>query len=71
MVLEVSVPDLVIDRERLPLLLGKTTSLGEQCNLSDLERLYSLLAQRIYSHRLSYDRTRLLEVSTFLTSTWQ
>lgn len=57
------VPPFIIDESLLPALLDRAVSVGLQCSLAQLEKLYSLLAQQVYHHHNSYDRTLLLQVS--------
>ena len=61
--LEEPIPAFIIDRTRLPNLLDKAVNSCLHSSVAELEKLYSLLAQKIYHHRSAYDRTELLEVS--------
>uniref|UniRef100_A0A6Q2XEQ2 ATPase family AAA domain-containing protein 2 n=1 Tax=Esox lucius TaxID=8010 RepID=A0A6Q2XEQ2_ESOLU len=55
-------PPLVVDHQRLTVLLETVIRSSEGYSVERLERLYSLLSQCIYQHRQDYDKTRLLEV---------
>ena len=61
--LEEPIPAFIIDKTRLPNLLDKAVNSCLHSSVAELEKLYSLLAQKIYHHRSAYDRTELLEVS--------
>ncbi|XP_041716199.2 ATPase family AAA domain-containing protein 2B isoform X1 [Coregonus clupeaformis] len=65
-------PPLVVDHQRLMVLLDTVVERSEGYSVERLERLFSLLSQCIYQHRLDYDKTRLLEemerkVQNFIT----
>ncbi|XP_010880476.2 ATPase family AAA domain-containing protein 2B isoform X2 [Esox lucius] len=65
-------PPLVVDHQRLTVLLETVIRSSEGYSVERLERLYSLLSQCIYQHRQDYDKTRLLEemerkVQNFIT----
>uniref|UniRef100_A0A673ZKG1 ATPase family AAA domain-containing protein 2 n=1 Tax=Salmo trutta TaxID=8032 RepID=A0A673ZKG1_SALTR len=55
-------PTLVVDQQRLTALLDTVVQRSEGYSVERLERLFSLLSQCIYQHRLDYDKTRLQEV---------
>lgn len=61
-ILEEPTPTFTINETKLPILLNRAVLLGKRCNISELEKIYSLLAQQIYKHRFSYDRAALVEV---------
>lgn len=61
-ILEESLPSFFIDTDKLPALLDKAVHIGCMCTLTQLEKLYSLIAQRIYHHRGSYNRAEMLQV---------
>ncbi|XP_068609692.1 ATPase family AAA domain-containing protein 2B [Brachionichthys hirsutus] len=54
-------PPVVVDHQRLLALLEVAVQKSEGYSVEQLERLYSLLSQRIYEHRREYDKTQLLE----------
>lgn len=54
-------PPVVIDHQRLLILLDVVVKKSEGYSVEQLERLYSLLSQCIYKHRREYDKTQLLE----------
>ncbi|KAK5615379.1 hypothetical protein CRENBAI_002181, partial [Crenichthys baileyi] len=54
-------PPVVVDHQRLLVLLDMVVKKSEGYSVEQLERLYSLLSQCIYRHRREYDKTRLLE----------
>ncbi|XP_047243849.1 ATPase family AAA domain-containing protein 2B isoform X2 [Girardinichthys multiradiatus] len=54
-------PPVVVDHQRLLILLDMVVKKSEGYSVEQLERLYSLLSQCIYQHRREYDKTRLLE----------
>nr|XP_046154722.1 ATPase family AAA domain-containing protein 2B isoform X2 [Oncorhynchus gorbuscha] len=65
-------PPLVVDHQRLTALLDTVVQKSEGYSVERLERLFSLLSQCIYQHRLDYDKTLLLEemerkVQNFIT----
>ncbi|XP_052379899.1 ATPase family AAA domain-containing protein 2B isoform X1 [Oncorhynchus keta] len=65
-------PPLVVDHQRLTALLDTVVQRSEGYSVERLERLFSLLSQCIYQHRLDYDKTLLLEemerkVQNFIT----
>ncbi|XP_041720951.2 ATPase family AAA domain-containing protein 2B-like isoform X1 [Coregonus clupeaformis] len=65
-------PALVVDQQRLTALLDTVVQRSEGYSVERLERLFSLLSQCIYQHRLDYDKTRLQEemerkVQNFIT----
>ena len=66
--LEEPIPAFIIDKTRLPNLLDKAVNSCLHSSVAELEKLYSLLAQKIYHHRSAYDRTELLEVSIAVLS---
>ncbi|XP_024256057.1 ATPase family AAA domain-containing protein 2B-like isoform X4 [Oncorhynchus tshawytscha] len=55
-------PTLVVDQHRLTALLDTVVQRSEGYSVERLERLFSLLSQCIYQHRLDYDKTRLQEL---------
>lgn len=61
-ILEEPVPEFVVDEADLVGLLNKAVSVGVECSLTSLEKLYSLLAQCVYRHRAEYDRTAMVKV---------
>ncbi|XP_036831938.1 ATPase family AAA domain-containing protein 2B isoform X1 [Oncorhynchus mykiss] len=65
-------PPLMVDHQRLTALLDTVVQRSEGYSVERLERLFSLLSQCIYQHRLDYDKTLLLEemerkVQNFIT----
>ncbi|KAM3861426.1 ATPase family AAA domain-containing protein 2B [Diretmus argenteus] len=54
-------PPLVVDHQRLSVLLDVVVTKSEGYSVEQLERLYSVLSQCIYQHRREYDKTQLLE----------
>uniref|UniRef100_A0A8C8H4S3 ATPase family AAA domain-containing protein 2 n=1 Tax=Oncorhynchus tshawytscha TaxID=74940 RepID=A0A8C8H4S3_ONCTS len=50
-------PPLVVDHQRLTALLDTVVQRSEGYSVERLERLFSLLSQCIYQHRLDYDKT--------------
>ncbi|XP_015250146.1 PREDICTED: ATPase family AAA domain-containing protein 2B [Cyprinodon variegatus] len=54
-------PPVVVDHQRLLVLLDMVVKKSEGYSVEQLERLYSHLSQCIYQHRREYDKTRLLE----------
>ncbi|XP_043962401.1 ATPase family AAA domain-containing protein 2B [Gambusia affinis] len=54
-------PPVVVDHQRLLVLLSMVVKKSEGYSVEQLERLYSLLSQCIYRHRREYDKTRLLQ----------
>ena len=69
-IVEEPIPAFNIDETQLPLLLDAAVNVGRHCSLVELEKLYSLLAQRVYHHRASYDRSLLLQVSLGTAPFW-
>lgn len=55
-------PAMTINYSMLPVLLDKAVEVSQSSTVAVLEKLYSLLAQKIYQHRSSYDRSTLLQV---------
>ena len=73
-IIEAPLPTFYMDTDRLPDLLEKAVHVGCLCNLSELEKLYSFIAQKIYHHRAAYDRTAMLQVSLLIIgniSSWK
>jgi len=62
-ILDQSVRAVTVDQKRLHQLLDKTVAKTEGCNIEELEKIYSIMSQCIYRHRLNHDKTRLLHVS--------
>uniref|UniRef100_A0A3B5MN39 ATPase family AAA domain containing 2 n=1 Tax=Xiphophorus couchianus TaxID=32473 RepID=A0A3B5MN39_9TELE len=56
-------PPLVVDRDKLKGLLDKVVTKTEDYEVYKLEKLYALLCQSIYRHRLDYNKTGLMQVS--------
>uniref|UniRef100_UPI0037E9202F ATPase family AAA domain-containing protein 2-like n=1 Tax=Semicossyphus pulcher TaxID=241346 RepID=UPI0037E9202F len=54
-------PRLVIDHSKLRDLLSRAVSKTEGVEVEPLEKLYALLAQCIYRHRNSYNKTELIQ----------
>ncbi|XP_054900311.1 ATPase family AAA domain-containing protein 2B isoform X1 [Poeciliopsis prolifica] len=54
-------PPVVVDHQRLQVLLSIVVKKSEGYSVEQLERLYSLLGQCIYRHRREYDKTLLLQ----------
>uniref|UniRef100_A0A3P8UP21 ATPase family AAA domain-containing protein 2 n=3 Tax=Cynoglossus semilaevis TaxID=244447 RepID=A0A3P8UP21_CYNSE len=54
-------PPVVVDHQRLLVLLDVVVKKSEDYSVEQLERLYSLLGQCIYKYRREYDKTQLLE----------
>ena len=63
-ILEEPVPTFSVDSDSLSSLLDKAVSISEGFSVLELEKLYSSLAQKIYKHRMSYDRTEMLQVTS-------
>lgn len=61
-IIEAPLPAFYIDTDKLPALLDKAVHVGCLCNLTELEKLYSLIAQKIYHHRTAYNRTVMIQV---------
>lgn len=55
----------IIDMERLVLLLDNTVLLTQDYVVPRLEKLYSLFAQCIYEHRMEFNKTEMIAVSSF------
>lgn len=56
-----SLPPVVVDHQRLLVLLETVVKKSQAYSVEELERLYSVLSQCIYQHRREYDKTQLLE----------
>ncbi|XP_047216913.1 ATPase family AAA domain-containing protein 2-like isoform X3 [Girardinichthys multiradiatus] len=54
-------PPLVVDRDKLKELLDKVVTKTEGYEVYKLEKLYAVLCQSIYSHRLNYNKTLLIQ----------
>nr|XP_033792234.1 ATPase family AAA domain-containing protein 2B isoform X2 [Geotrypetes seraphini] len=54
-------PPLVVDHNRLKILLDTLVQKSSSLTVEQLERLYSLLSQCIYHHRKDYDKLQLIE----------
>ncbi|XP_055088016.1 ATPase family AAA domain-containing protein 2B isoform X2 [Periophthalmus magnuspinnatus] len=54
-------PPVIVDHQRLLVLLDLVVKKSHGFSVEQLERLYSVLSQSIYLHRHDYDKTRLLE----------
>ncbi|XP_075717149.1 ATPase family AAA domain-containing protein 2B isoform X2 [Rhinoderma darwinii] len=54
-------PPLLVDHKRLELLLDNVVKKSNNLTVDELERWYSALSQCIYTHRMDYDKTSLLE----------
>ncbi|MED6243490.1 hypothetical protein ATANTOWER_021088, partial [Ataeniobius toweri] len=54
-------PPLVVDRDKLKELLDKVVTKTEGYEVYKLEKLYAVLCQSIYSHRLNYNKTTLIQ----------
>ncbi|XP_071999737.1 ATPase family AAA domain-containing protein 2B isoform X2 [Engystomops pustulosus] len=54
-------PPLVVDHKRLEGLLDIVVKKSKNLTVDELERWYSVLSQCIYTHRLDYDKTSLIE----------
>ncbi|XP_027865740.1 ATPase family AAA domain-containing protein 2 isoform X2 [Xiphophorus couchianus] len=54
-------PPLVVDRDKLKGLLDKVVTKTEDYEVYKLEKLYALLCQSIYRHRLDYNKTGLMQ----------
>ncbi|XP_074542266.1 ATPase family AAA domain-containing protein 2-like isoform X2 [Halichoeres trimaculatus] len=59
--LEVGTPPLVVDHSKLKELLSRAVSQTDGVEVEPLEKLYALLAQSIYRHRHSYNKSELLQ----------
>lgn len=62
-ILEEEVFTVVVDQNRLCKLLDDTVKLTNNYRIEQLEKLYSLFSNCIYSYRQEYDKTCLIEVS--------
>ncbi|XP_051909152.1 ATPase family AAA domain-containing protein 2B isoform X3 [Hippocampus zosterae] len=54
-------PPLVVDHKQLLVLLNMAVRKSEGFSVEQIERLYSVLSQCIFTHRRDYDKTQLLE----------
>lgn len=54
-------PPVIIDHQRLLVLLDLVVKKSQGFSVEQLERLYSVLSQCIYQHRRQYDKTQLLQ----------
>ncbi|MEQ2257166.1 hypothetical protein ILYODFUR_031830 [Ilyodon furcidens] len=54
-------PPLVVDRDKLKELLDKVVTKTEGYEVYKLEKLYAVLCQSIYTHRLNYNKTALIQ----------
>lgn len=63
-ILEEEVLNVIIDQNRLHRLLEDTVRLTHNYRIEQLEKLYSLYSNCIYSYRQEYDKTHLIEVGT-------
>uniref|UniRef100_A0A3Q2TQ55 ATPase family AAA domain-containing protein 2 n=1 Tax=Fundulus heteroclitus TaxID=8078 RepID=A0A3Q2TQ55_FUNHE len=63
-------PPVVVDHQRLLVLLDMVVKKSEGYTVEQLERLYSLLSQCVYQHRREYDKTRLVEVPRYAQSSY-
>ncbi|XP_069829182.1 ATPase family AAA domain-containing protein 2B isoform X3 [Dendropsophus ebraccatus] len=54
-------PPLLVDHKRLERLLDSVVKKSNNLTVDELERWYSALSQCIYTHRMDYDKTSLLE----------
>ncbi|XP_033644751.1 ATPase family AAA domain-containing protein 2-like isoform X1 [Asterias rubens] len=52
--------DLIVDHKRLEALLSTIVQKTSGCNVDTLERLFCVLSQCVYSHRMEYDKTQLI-----------
>ncbi|XP_045913868.1 ATPase family AAA domain-containing protein 2-like [Micropterus dolomieu] len=61
-ILDEETPPLVVDHSKLRDLLSRAVATSEGAEVEPLEKLYALLAQCIYRHRHSYNKTELIQV---------
>ncbi|KAF7646624.1 hypothetical protein LDENG_00184220 [Lucifuga dentata] len=54
-------PPVLVDHQRLSVLLDVVVKKSDGYSVEQLERLYSILSQSIYQHRRKYDKSQLLE----------
>ncbi|XP_071499622.1 ATPase family AAA domain-containing protein 2-like [Diadema antillarum] len=54
-------PPMIVDRGKLERLLEDVTIATASFTIEKLERLYSVLSQCVYVHRLAYDKTELIQ----------
>lgn len=54
-------PPVIVDHQRLLVLLDLAVKKSQGFSVEQLERLYSVLSQCIYQHRRQYDKTQLLQ----------
>lgn len=54
-------PPVIVDHQRLLVLLDLVVKKSQGFSVEQLERLYSVLSQCIYLHRQAYDKTPLLQ----------
>ncbi|XP_044027436.1 ATPase family AAA domain-containing protein 2-like isoform X2 [Siniperca chuatsi] len=59
-ILDEETPRLVVDHSKLRDLLSRAVAKSEGAEVEPLEKLYALLAQCIYRHRHSYNKTELI-----------
>lgn len=59
---------LIVDRERLQVLLKSSVTLTEGYTVPRLEKLYSILAQCVFNHRLEYNKSALVEVCYYIAA---
>ncbi|XP_056420301.1 ATPase family AAA domain-containing protein 2B isoform X2 [Hyla sarda] len=54
-------PPLLVDHKRLESLLSSVVKKSNNLTVDELERWYSAISQCIYTHRMDYDKTSLIE----------
>lgn len=60
-ILDEETPPLVVDHCKLRDLLSRAVATSEGAEVEPLEKLYAVLAQCIYRHRHSYNKTELIQ----------
>uniref|UniRef100_A0A669E674 ATPase family AAA domain-containing protein 2 n=1 Tax=Oreochromis niloticus TaxID=8128 RepID=A0A669E674_ORENI len=63
-ILDKETPPVVVDKDKLKVLLEQVVTKTEGYEVYKLEKLYALLCQSIYRHRRDYNKTALIQVIT-------
>uniref|UniRef100_A0A3Q4MJQ4 ATPase family AAA domain-containing protein 2 n=1 Tax=Neolamprologus brichardi TaxID=32507 RepID=A0A3Q4MJQ4_NEOBR len=63
-ILDEETPPVVVDKDKLKVLLEQVVTKTEGYGVYKLEKLYALLCQSIYRHRRDYNKTALIQVIT-------
>ena len=67
-ILNTKQPEHVISKDKLKRLATRAVQLSRGFNVEKLQRMYSVLSATMYQHRKAYDKTRMVSVSTEISS---